>query len=549
MVDLTNEIRAYALRNAIEFGSADAGRVLPKLFAHGLDKKDIKQLMPIIQKIVREVNALSVPERAEEFAKFKGIVKEHEEKEKKLPELENTEHGVVTRLPPEPSKYLHLGHALSFLINSVYADKYNGKCLLRFEDANPEKVAQEYVDSILEDLTEYLQIKIDGVRYVSDDMQQLYAYADQLVQLGSAYVCFCDREKMQEFRHEGTECECRKQSKKEAANEWEKLKSGSYNEGEAVLRFKGDMKHTNHIMRDSALFRVVKKPHFRQGKKYSVWPLFDFYNPIEDHLMGVTHILRSNEFDVRVELHEALRNKLGLSNQTTVQYGRFTVIGAETKGRDIRARIEAGEYTGWDDPRLVTLKTLRRRGITLEVLRELVQHLGLTKKQANIDFDMIAAISRKLLDTTSARYYFVAEPKKLTISGMPKTLKEVDIKLHPDKEDVRKVAVGKNVFIAQTDYEQFKGKEVRLMSLCNVQLDSKPRCTGIENKRIQKIHWVSEETVKVKVRMDTGTWTTGLGEAELKKLNVGDIVQFERFGFVRLDKKGKNELEFWFAHH
>ena len=549
MKELSKEMRAYALKNALEFGKADAARILPKLFQHGLQKEDIKKAILLIQKAVKEVNALSQEERAAEFEKAKVLVKEREEKEKVLPELSNVEKGVVTRLPPEPSKYLHLGHALSFLINAEYALRYKGKCLLRFEDANPEKVKQEYVDAILEDIHEYLQIKPAGIRYVSDDMERFYEAAEQLLAQGAAFMCFCEREQMQALRHAGKECACRNRSLAENQHLWQEFLAGKYAEGKAVLRLKGNMQSANHVMRDPALFRIVKAKHFRQGTKYHVWPLYDFYNPIEDALMGITHVLRTAEFEPRVELHDFLRKLLQLPSLTLTQYGRFTVIGAETKGRDIRERIEAGEYTGWDDPRLMTLRTLRRRGIQQEVLLELVQHLGLTKKQVTIDFAMIAAMSRKLLDARVHRYYFVPEPMKIEIEGMPQ-LKTVEVKMHPAQEKTRKVAAQGALAIPKEDYSINKGKEIRLMNLCNLQLEKKPRCTGTENKSIPKVQWVSlKSALSVKVRMDTGAWREGFGEAALRKLSVGDIVQFERFGFVRLDKKpARKPLEFWFTH-
>lgn len=546
-------VRAYALRNAIDFGEADAAKVLPKLFSYGLEKKDIGKSMPKIQKIVKEVNALSAEERENEFAELKGFIKEKEVKEKKLPSLPGAVKGnVVTRIPPEPSKYLHLGHALSFLINYTYAKDHEGKCFIRLDDANPEKVSQEYVDIILEDLQEYLQIKSDGVSYVSDDMEELYSYALVLIEKGAAYMCFCDREKMQNLRHEGKECACRKHTLIENKEFWSEFIKGTYKEGEAVLRFKGDMQSNNHVMRDSALFRIVLANHFRHEAKYKAWPMYDFYTPIEDSLMGMTHILRSMEFDTRVELHDQIKKFLGLKQQTVVQYGRFNVIGAETQGREIRAKIESGEYTGIDDPRLMTLRALRRRGIRREVFLELMNHIGLSKKQIQIDFAMIASISRKILDKQVNRYYFVAQPVKLQVQEMPLDVKKVEVKAHPDKDELRTLNVGKSIFISKSDHDKYKGEEIRLMNLFNIKLGSKTTFTGSDNKRIQKIQWVSEG-LPVKVRMDDGSWVEGLAEENIQCLKVDDLVQFERFGFVRLDKKpSKSEkngvYEFWFAH-
>ncbi len=550
MKDYSKEIRAYALKNAIEHEMADASAILPKLFRHGLDKKDVKKIIPDITKAVKEVNDLKKDEREKEFFNYKKYIMEREEKEKELPELSNTGKGIVVRLPPEPSKYLHLGHALSFLVNSFYAEKYGGKVILRFEDANPEKVEQEYVDAILDDIKNYLKIKISKTFFVSDDMLKLYSYGDDLINKNKAYACFCEREKMQDYRHEGKECECRSYGKEKNLEEWNKIKNGEYEEGKAVLRLVGDMKSLNHVMRDPVLFRIVKAKHFRQGNKYNAWPTYDFYNPITDSLEGVTHILRSNEFDSRIELHNYIKKILGLNEQSIMQYGRFNVIGAETKGRDIRERIESGEYSGWDDPRLVTLKTLRRRGIQLEVLNEIVQMIGLSKKEIKIDFAMIAAISRKMLDKKVMRYYFVSEHREIKIEGMPE-MKEIEVKVHPDKDEIRKIKVGKEIFVSGKDFDEFYGKEVRLMNLCNIKIGKRIEFTGSENKAIQKIQWVSD-FVKARIRLDDGNWLDGLAEKAIEKLKIGDIVQFERFGFCRLDGKvGSDEekiYEFWFSH-
>jgi len=551
MKKFDNEIYAYALKNAIEFGKADAGRILPKLFLHGLDKKDIKLIMPEIVKIVGEVNKSKDKEK--EFEKYKKYVMEkEEEKEKDLPELPNALDGkVVTRMPPEPSKYAHIGHAITFLINYIYAKKYNGKCLLRFEDANPSKVNQEFVDSMLDDIENYLGIKPDGIRYVSDDMPKLYECVEKIIKNEKAYVCFCDRDKMQDYRHKGKECECRGKSAKENLNQWKEFLKGKYKEGKAVLRIKGDMKSDNHVLRDSVIFRKIDAEHYRQGKKYSVWPTYEFYSPIEEDLMNITHVLRSNEFEERIPLQELIKSFLNLKKQTIVQYGRVNVIDSTTKGREVRELVESGEYLGWDDPRLVTLKALKRRGIVKEAFYELVKHLGLVKHPVNLDFDMIAAINRKIIDEKAGRYSFVENPVKLDISGKPK-IDEIKIPVHPDRpEEKRKIEIGKDIFISSGDMKEFKGEEIRLLHLYNIKLGNKSKFTSSENKNIQKINWVSEY-VNVKILMPNALWKEGFADKGIEELSEGDIIQFERFGFARLDKivkKGKSlEYEFWYGH-
>ncbi len=553
MKDFSNEIRAYALKNAVEFGKADAGRILPKLFQHGLDKKDIKNIMPEIEKIAKQINKLKPSEREKELENYKKYAKEREEKEKDLPEIDVSGlKEVVTRLAPEPSKYNHLGHALTFILNYIYAEKNNGKCLLRFEDTNPEKVSQEYVDNMKEDIIEYLGIKPDEIRFVSDDMEILYSYAEKLINIDKAYICFCDREKMQDLRHNGKECECRSKKIKDNLKEWKNLLEGKYKEGEAVLRIKGDMKSNNHVMRDSVLFRIMKAQHYRQGHKYHVWPMYDFYNPIEDSLMGVTLILRSNEFDMRVELQDYLKDLLQLNKQKIIQYGRFNVMEFTTKGRELREMIESGEYMGWDDPRLITLKALKRRGIVKESFYELVKQIGLSKHPINLDFDAIAAINRKIIDEKVARYSFVENPVEIEIENKP-AIKSIELPRHPDTpEDTRELKIGKSIFISKEDYDKYKGNEVRLLHLYNIDLSNKKsKFTSIQNKNIQKINWVGNH-VKVKVLMPNALWKSGFADEGIEELSVDDLIQFERYGFARLDniKKVGKELtyEFWFAH-
>jgi len=547
-----NEIKAYALRNALEYGKADPGKILTKLFQHGLDKKDIKAIMPKVQELTKEINSLSKEEKEKLFLSLKKYVIEHEEKEKTLPDLDlKGLKNVVTRLAPEPSKYNHLGHALTFLLNYIYAKKYKGKCFLRFEDTNPEKVSQEYVDAMTSDVLDYLEIKPEGIRYVSDDMSLLYDYAEKLIKMNKAYMCFCDRDKMQDLRHKGLECECRKRKDSENLKEWQSFLKGKYTKGEAVLRIKGDMKSENHVMRDSVIFRASEAKHYKYKDKYKVWPMYDFYNPIEDSLMGITLILRSNEFDLRVQLQDYIKDLLGLQKQVIIQYGRFNVIDFTTKGREIRELVEKGELIGWDDPRLITLRALKRRGITKEAIYELLNQLGLAKHQVNLDFDMIASINRKIIDKTSDRYSFISNPVELDIKDSPK-IKETEVLIHPDKNEKRKVKVNK-IFISGEDADKNKGKEIRLLHLFNIKLDKTGKAvfTSLENKNIDKINWVSN-SVKAKILMPDGSWIEGLADSAIKDLKIGSLIQFERFGFCRLDnisKKGKEQVyEFWFAH-
>jgi len=533
MSDFSNEIRAYALKNAIEFGKADAGRILPKLFQHGLDKGDIKKIMPQVQEIVKEVNALKGDKKEKEFEKYKGFAKEKEEKEEGLPELENAVEGkVVTRLAPEPSKYNHIGHALVFLIQYLYAQKYKGKCILRFDDTNPEKSTLEYYKAMKEDL-HWLGIRWDEEKLASDDMAKMYELAEKLINQGDAFVCSCLQEDMGSLREKMKECKCRKKKKEENYNEWKEMLAGKFKEGERTLRLKGDMKSKNGVMRDPVIFRISYAPHFIQKDKYKVWPMYDFESSIKDSLDGITHVIRSKEFELRAELHDYILKLLKLKAPLVREIGRYQITGALTQGRDIREGIEKGDLKGWDDPRLVTVRALRRRGFVPEMFQELAQTVGLSKSSGHIDPTVLAAANRKIVDARANRYSFVAEPIELEIVGAPE-MRDIEVLLH--------------------DFDNLKGKEIRLLHLYNLKLGEKivkgkVRCefTSEEVKDIPKINWVSFG-VKSRVLMPDGSWISGMADEGVWDLKPGAIIQFERFGFVRFDGTKSHMYEFWFGH-
>jgi glutamyl-tRNA synthetase len=540
----------YALHNAVKFdGKANPGAVIGQLFSESPDlKSKAKEVAMAANAAVKEVNSLSLEEQLKKLKKLAPELLEKKEKKKKeLPELKNAVKGkVVTRLAPEPSKYLHIGHALSFLINYLYAKKYDGKCVLRFEDTNPEKAELDYYKSTEEDI-KWLKIKTSKKVIVSDDMPKMYKYGEKLIDMDEAYTCTCSREDMQEMRQKGVMCNCRQKSKLETKNEWENMLAGKYKEGSIVLRLKGQMGDNNFVMRDPVLFRIVTKRHVLQGTKYKVWPMYDLANAVEEHLCGVTHVMRSSEFgQMRVELQDYIKDLLKLNKQEVRQYSRFNIAGAITKGREIREMIKKKKVSGWDDPRLVTVKALRRRGIVPEAFYELAVEVGLSNSTSNLDFSVIASINRKIIDPEVNRYFFVENPKKIVVKGAPKLNVKVD--LHPDfpKRGKRNFKTHEAFYIAD---ELKKGKIYRFMHLFNfknnnfISQDYDPKIGA------KLIHWipVGEET-KAEILMPDGSVKKGYADKNSLKLKLGDVIQFERFGFCRLDDKKKDRLVFVYAH-
>lgn len=559
MADLQMRIEAHALANALKYeGKAQAGNVLPKIIGEFPEtKQDVRSLKARIEEIVSRVNALPLDAQRARLEEIGAdLLEKKAVKEKDLPPLPNAVQGkVVTRIPPEPSKYNHLGHAMSFLINYIYAQRYEGKAVLRFEDTNPEKVTQEYVDAMIEDITGYLGITPSEIRYVADDMEALLGYATRLVEMGEAYMCFCDRESMQQLRQEGTQCSCRAKSAAEHLSAWDQFRAGKYVRGECVLRLKGDMQSQNMVMRDPALWRAMDAPHYRLGKKYPIWPLYDFYNPIEDALCGVTHILRSNEFEPRIELQTRIKQLLGLPEQHVLQYGRINITGATTQGREIREAIASGTYIGWDDPRLVTLRALRRRGIRKEAYYELVRKLGLSPYPVSLDFTMLAAANRQLIEPVAHRFSFVADPVEVVVDGVPEH--EVELNLHPEsRKGGRVLRSSGRYWISPADAERIKGKTVRLMGdLTFKEEGGKGAFLTMEMGKAKQdvvINWLpadEEQTLPVEIMMPDATIVAGRAERTIAQLKVDDVVQFERFGFCRLDAVDGHLRRFWYTHN
>ena len=566
-MDIEKLILQAALENAIKFkGKANPGSVIPKILgADPSAKQRMKEISQQIKKVVDEVNTLSVEQQKEKLLQLVPdyFESEHEKKKqrqearKELPELKNAEMGkVVTRISPEPSKYNHLGHAVSFLLNYLYAKKYEGKCLLRFEDTNPEKSSQEYVDAMKEDVLNYLDIQVDGEVIVSDHMEKYYTFAQQLISEGKAYTCSCPSEVISKNRREMIECSCRNKSSEIVMQEWNEMTAGKIPEGALTLRLKIDMQHKNAVMRDPVIFRMSYSPHYRTQKKYTCWPMYDFENAVEEGLMGVTHVLRSNEFESRIELQDYIRSLFNLPNPTVKQYARFNITGAVTQGREIRTLIESGDYIGWDDPRLVTLRALKRRGIVKEAFYELAKTVGMSQSHSNLDFSVIASINRTILDEKAQRFFFISDGEKITVEGAPK--KECTLHLHPHHhKGGRTLTTSQHFIISKKDIDKIQDNELfRLMDCINVRKKGNSYiCEGDDLERYKKegktiIHWLPDDNsqlIDIEILMPDNTTLQGKAEKTVTNIAEDSVIQFERFGFCRLDNK--KEKRFWFTHN
>lgn len=521
-MDLSELIRKYALKNALDFGKASPKSIVGKIIAEYPEaKKDMKNVMQKINETVKEVNSMKNQELEKEIKNYKFVEKKKEEKELSLP---NAEKGkVVTRFPPEPSGYLHIGHAKALFLNRTLADAYSGKMILRFDDSNPEKETQEYVDEIKKGM-EWLGIKADSESYTSDKISILYEYAEKIINLERAYVCSCSGEDIKKNRAAKKECNCRKNSKQENLKLWNKMLKKEFEKGNAILRLKGDMSSLNTVMRDPTLFRIMDHAHYKQGDKYSVWPSYDFAVSILDSLEGITHVLRTKEYELRRELYFELLEILKLRKPELIEYARLSIKGTPISKRVITELVKEKKVTGWDDPRLATLKSLERRGITPEAIKNFVLSFGLTKAESEPDWEILLVENRKILNSISKHYFFVPNPVEL----IDKNTKRV---FYIPKDDAQKLEIGE-VF--------------RLKDLCNIKLLKKGKTMEGESVEEEnpkkKIQWVSDEKLdcEVLIPKDLSTLEVvkGYCEKSCKNIKQGETIQFERFGFVKLDKTG-----------
>lgn len=552
MAEFSKEIKAYALKNAIEFGKADSSKILPKLFQHGLEKEGIKNIMPQIKKIVEEVNALTLDERNLLFANYEAIVKVKEEKTNELLSLSQMKKGKkpIFRAAPFPSGALHLGNAKIFILNALYAEKYKGKLLLIMDDTigSAEKPIDSESYALIEDAFKWLKIKYQSpIIYKSDRMKIYYKYAIELIKKDKAYVCHCNQEELRKNRAEGKACGCRILPKNLQLLRWKEM--FNMREGEAILRIKTDMLHPNPAFRDRVLFKISERPHPRIGNKCKVWPTLEMSMAIDDHLLKITHIIRGSDLLIETDMEKFIWDIFKWKHPEIFHAGFVNIEGVQLHKSKAQKEIKSGEFTGWDDPRTWSIQSLRRRGIKPEAIREFVKEIGLNKQNTTVPIDALYAINRKLIDSSANRYSFIFSPLKLQIQKKP-DWKEISIPIHPDKTETRKINLG-DIYISEQDFNEFKNREIRLLHLFNIKLGKTQELTSIDNRNIPKINWVSS-SVPARILTPGGAWIEGIADEGITTLKHQETIQFERFGFVTFDKKTKSKdktfYDFWFAH-
>ncbi|KAL0581100.1 glutamate--tRNA ligase [Marasmius crinis-equi] len=506
--------------------------------------------------------------------------------------LEGAKKGqVVTRFPPEPSGYLHIGHAKAAMLNQYFAKMYEGKLIIRFDDTNPSKERTEFEETILEDLG-LLEIKGDVVTHTSDYFDQLYELAIKLIQSGKAYADDTEREKMQYERREGIASAHRDDSIEDNLKHFAEMKTGSEEGLRWCLRAKMSVDDPNKALRDPVIYRCNPLPHHRTGEKWKIYPTYDFACPVVDSLEGVTHALRTNEYRDRNPQYWWMIDALGLRKVNIWDFSRLNFIYTLLSKRKLHEFVNNGQVRGWDDPRFPTVRGIRRRGLTVEALRQFMLLQGPSQAIVSLEWDTIWALNKKVIDPIAPRHWAIIEEKKVpvTIKGGPASPEVKTLPKHKKNPEVgdKKTVYTSTILLDQEDAASFDDQEeITLMDWGNAYVRSKAvdasgTVTSVElelhlegdfKKTKKKITWLAQSTsehplipvtlldydylitkkkleendnVKDFITPVTEFRETALADANVKDLKKGDYLQFERKGYFIFDGENKEDgrLEF-----
>src|SRR5665647_1639860 len=396
---------------------------------------------------------------------------------------------VITRFPPEPNGYLHIGHAKAICIDFGLAIHNKGRCNLRFDDTNPVKEDTEYVDSIIEDV-KWLGFDIgDNIYYASDYFDEIYKFAVKLIKKDKAYVCDLSADETRAYRgtltEPGKDSPFRDRTVEENLALFEKMKNGKFPDGDKVLRAKIDMASPNMNMRDPVLYRILRVSHHRTADKWCIYPMYDYAHPLEDAIEGITHSTCSIEFEDHRPLYEWVINECEMSTKTRqIEFARLFMTNLLTSKRKLKALVDEGIVDSWDDPRMPTIRGMKRRGYTLDSIRDFITRIGVSKTLSVVDFALLEHCVREDLNKKSKRVMAVLNPLKVIIDNYPDgIIEEFQTENNPEnpEEGTRTIKFSKEIYIEQSDFMEeppkkyFRlspGAEVRLKNTYYVKCES-----------------------------------------------------------------------------
>ena len=368
---------------------------------------------------------------------------------------------VHTRFPPEPNGYLHIGHAKSICLNFGLAEEYNGKCNLRFDDTNPVKEEQEYIDSIIEDIRWLGFDWQDRLFYASDYFEQMYAYAVQLIQAGKAYVDDLSAEEIRRYRgtlkEPGRESPYRQRSVEENLDLFRRMRKGEFADGAKVLRAKIDMHSPNLNMRDPVMYRILHAEHPRTADQWCIYPMYDWAHGLEDSIEGITHSICTLEFEDHRPLYDWFLDQLNVFHPQQIEFARLNLTYTVMSKRKLLRLVEEGYVSGWDDPRMPTISGLRRRGYTARAIRQFAERIGVAKSNSTVDFALLEHVLREVLNKQALRVMVVLKPLKVVITNYPQDKVEwLEAVNNPEDESAgtRKIPFSQVIYVERDDFRE-----------------------------------------------------------------------------------------------
>ena len=545
MDDILQDIRRIAMGSAAAHGSTTAKIVLAKLMGSRPDLRGrAAEVAGTVSDIVSEVNRMD----PSDLEKHRPPPRQQKARPA-LPPLPGAVRGaVVLRFPPEPNGYPHIGHAKAAIINDEYAKMYGGRLVLRMDDTNPSAERLEFYAAIKVGL-EWLGVKFHRVKNTSDDIDLLHSKAAQLIHAGKAYVCTCDRQASSHNRRNRILCHCGRLGPEENHSRWVRMQT-KYKPGEAVLRYRGDMQSENTTMRDPVLFRIVDERHPLLENDYRTWPSYDLAIAVEDSVDGITHALRSKEYEMRNELYHSIQEALSLRPSSVAVFSRLSLRDMPVSKRLIKPLLERGHIASYDDPRLPTLAGLKRRGISPEAIRKFILSLGFTKSDTVAPFETLEAYNRSIIDSRSVRLHMARQPVEFAVRDGPGS---VSLPALPGSSgELRRMDVSGRVFLEASDVESLDGGAAVLMGIGRAHVDPAARTitvrqgAGGADASPPRIHWVPVgDSVRIRLLVPRPPFSNDkfdenslevlscVAEPHFDALPDDSMIQFVRFGYAR----------------
>ncbi|HJJ56455.1 MAG TPA: glutamate--tRNA ligase [Methanocorpusculum sp.] len=553
--ELRNEIYVFSLNNAVKHKSVPKpGAILGILMnVHPNLKSCVSQVNTILLDVIKAVQSMSVEDRELELQNCKNneIYKSafqvldniannnHKDHHSDLPELPGSSHGVVMRFAPNPSGPLHLGHARASYLNDYYVRKYGGKLYYRVEDTDPKRIDTDAYTAIPKDL-EWLGINITDTVIQSDRFDIYYEKARELMSLGGAYMCTCNNDTFKELKLKKKPCPCRNQSIQENLKLLEDMLNGKYKEGSITMRVKTDITHPDPAIRDFAAMRVLTSIKHPRRPDIFVYPLMNFSVVIDDHELGVTHVIRGKDHIANTRRQEYIYNYFGWKMPYFYHYGRMSISDLELSTSGMRKGIEEGKYTGWDDIHLGTLQALKRRGIQPQAVKNAILELGIGNTDISFSWENLFAKNKAIIDNSADRYFFVPDPIEVEIKNDLIPF-DAHAPIYPNcpERGERILTFKDKVYLPRSELNT--GNMLRLKDLFNIKITSNNTANylnnSIEEAKAQKskiIQWLPiDRAIKCKLSTPNGE-LTGYCEDTILKYN-HKIVQFERIGFAKID--------------